>query len=313
MRRAQVLGGAALLAVMSGTAQAVVFSDNFNSNSSGNYTTFAFNPGRDGAVFAFDYSALGIPEAPNSVGGGRTGLQLFANHPFGSTAADTSAVQVVPNGLAPQLATLDKYTITYDLWMNYNGPAPAGGTGSTEAMMVGVGFSGTAPIEIGNSDGSYFTVTGDSGSGTDVRSFTNGGFNEAGVNQGPSNDTTNAYYTGIFPGGVNIATFGQGGNQTGTTSAGQAAFDWHEVRVEVDNIADSVSFYIDNLLIARDTTADVDGTIFVGHGDYFSSVSDAPQFSFGLVDNLVVVPEPGSLAVLGVGALVVLRRRRRRA
>lgn len=311
---ALALAVAGIFTVGSSSAVGVVnFSDDFTINTSGNYTVLEAVPGRDGAQFVYDYSAVGIPEAPNSVAGGRTGLRLFANNPFAGTTAQTGAVQVVPNNLAADLAAADSYTVTYDLWMNFNGPAPAGGTGSTEAFMVGAGFNGSTPIKIGTLDGSYFTITGEGGSGTDIRSFTDGGFNEAGVNQG-GGDSGDAYYAGIFPGGVNLDTFNQGGNQTGVTNPGQMGFQWHEIQLDVDNIADTVSFYVDGLLIARDTTTpDIDGTVFVGYGDYFASESDAPQFSFGLVDNLSIVsspiPEPTGLALLGLGAMALRRRR----
>ncbi len=63
-------------------------------------------------------------------------------------------------------------------------------------------------------------------------------------------------------------------------------FAWHELRI--DKIGTQVDFYVDDLLIARDTDADVEGNVVLGYGDYFASVSDAPQWSFGLYDNFVV-------------------------
>ena len=47
--------------------------------------------------------------------------------------------------------------------------------------------------------------------------------------------------------------------------------------------------------------------------DIFSSVSDAPQFSFGLVDNLSItaIPEPSScLFLIGLSTGFAFRRRR---
>lgn len=288
---------------------ATVLSDDFDADTSANYNVLLFAPANDDVTFAFDYGALGIPEAPNSTGSNATGVRMRANN--GATGA-TSAVQIAPVGLAPSLAG-KSYTLTYDLWMNANGPLPAGGSGSTEAMMVGVGFDDSAAIQIGDTNGTYFTVTGEGGSGTDIRSFTNDGFNAAGINQGPSNNSADAYYAGIFPGGIDVGALPvQGGqdNQIGTTAQGQMAFEWHEVQVDVTG--SKVDFYIDGLLIASDADADVDGNIMVGYGDYFSSLSDAPQWSFGIVDNLQVnvIPEPTSVMLLLLGSLGLAARRR---
>ena len=86
------------------------------------------------ANFGFDYSALGIPPSPN--GGGTTfGLRLAANA--------NSTIQAIT---AATTATFSgQFRVTFDFWGNTNGPLPGGGTGSTEHVGGGVGFSGTAP------------------------------------------------------------------------------------------------------------------------------------------------------------------------
>ncbi len=183
-----------------------LYSDDFNTDSSANYRVLEFSSVNDEVLFAFDYSTLGIPEAPNSTAGGTTGVVMRANNPPGGGTGATSAVQIVPIGLGMALPDKD-YRVTADLWMNVNGPLPAGGGGSTEAFMFGVGFNaatGLNAIEIGTISGTYFTITGDGGASTDVRSFTNDGFNAPGINQGPSGNSADPYYTGIFPGGVDV-------------------------------------------------------------------------------------------------------------
>lgn len=287
-------------------AQVLLF-DDFNSDTSGNYRVLKFTPPRDGVEFAFNYGALGIPEAPGSTTGGTTGVRMFANNPAPGTTSRTSAVQIIPTGLGRLLTDTD-YRVTFDIWMNVNGPLPGGGTGSTEAFMAGVGWNGMIPIEAGVGNGTYFTLTGEGGATADVRSFTNDGFNAPGINVA-STSLEDAYYAKILPGGVDVAALAvQGGqdNQTGVTRQGQMAFTWHQGRMDV--IGDSVSFYLDDLLIAGDADAERFGNIMLGYADYFASESDAPQWSFGLFDNLrvVVIPEPAAGTLAAWAALSLL-------
>jgi hypothetical protein len=312
--RLQLVMGLFTLLVSSPALAQTFWFDDFNADTSDAYEVLLFTTGRDQVEFNVDYSQLGIPEAPSSLEGGTRGVQFFVNNPFEDSLPATTGVQIAPRDLGDVLSGND-FTLTYDLWMNVNGPLPAGGAGSTEAMMVGVGFSGFTPIEAGNIDGTYFTLTGEAGSLTDVRSFTNEGFNAFNEDGSPINVTandavtnplgldSNPYYHAIFPGGVDVGTLPvQGGqdNQVGVTNPGQMAFMWHEVRVDVRG--NEVSFYVNDLLISQDKDAIVEGTIFVGYADYFASVTDAPQWSFSLVDNLrVFMPASGDFN--GNGAL----------
>ena len=53
------------------------------------------------------------------------------------------------------------------------------------------------------------------------------------------------------------------------------------------------------------------GNISIGYMDIFTSVSDNPEVSFGLIDNLVVeIPEPATLGLLLIGGMAVLGRKR---
>ena len=299
------------VAVRPTTAQ-VVFTDDFDDDSSGLYRVLEFNPDRDGANFAFDYGALGIPSAPNSEGGSALGVQLWANNPAAGTTNAPSAVQLIPQGVGKTIAG-QSYRMSFDVWMNVNGPLPGGGTGSTEAFLVGAGWNGMQPIEVGTENGTYFSVTGEGGSSTDVRIFDSAGFNAAGTIAGPGPNTGDPYYTDVFPGGVDVGALPvQGGQdaQTGTTAPGQMAFQWHRVDLEV--MGDTANFYVDDLLIGTSSGSDLEGNLMLGYGDYFGSETDAPQWSFGIIDNLEVnvVPEPSALALALLGVIGLLRFRR---
>src|SRR5690242_2690870 len=64
---------------------AVFYQDDFNAaGSSANYTVVSTDPTSSFPTYAYDYSAMGIPSAPNS-GGSTKGLRLDAN--FSAPAA----------------------------------------------------------------------------------------------------------------------------------------------------------------------------------------------------------------------------------
>ncbi|MCA9183902.1 MAG: PEP-CTERM sorting domain-containing protein, partial [Planctomycetales bacterium] len=60
------------------------------------------------------------------------------------------------------------------------------------------------------------------------------------------------------------------------------------------------------------TAVNLSGKVALGYADIFTSVSNKPEFSFGIFDNLVVtqVPEPSSLALLLCGLPLLARRRK---
>lgn len=84
--------------------------------------------------------------------------------------------------------------------------------------------------------------------------------------------------------------------QTGVTQAGSFGFAWHQVviRVDVDGGtagAPSVQWSVDGLPIATldagiGAVFSSDGSVTIGYMDIFTSLSDNPALSFGLIDNL---------------------------
>lgn len=286
-----------------------------------NWTVSTSDGGADTfATFGYDYSADGIPAAPNSTGGSTIGVKFTANNAAPGVAAGLS---ISPNG---QFFTGD-YELRFDLWVNANGPFPAGGTGSTQFATTGIGLQSAAVVWTGGAPANvpWFAVSGEGGAAQDYRAYA-GGATQLGAASGAfaagtgdtSRDNGNPYYTALFPGqSPPVPQQVASTNQTGATSPGTIGFAWRDVAVRKEGT--KVSWSIDGALIASmdaatNVTLVLDGNIAVGLSDPFTSVSAAPQFSFGIVDNVrvSVVPEPGvvTLGLLGAGLLAWRARRR---
>lgn len=275
-------------------AIATAFADNFDVDTSAGWSVFygTTDVTRDQATFAYDYSADGIPAAPRSAGGTTKGLKLEANV-INLGSALFSGLSASPTG---QSFTGD-FRLRVDWWANYPGPLPAGGTGSTQLGLCGI-TSGTRaqwPGAAAGSDSVYFAMTGDGGSGVDVRAYTNGG---AVLPAGP------AYYAAA---GLNntdpyYAVFGNlsappdqlatpfGGNQTGLTSLGAPGEVWHDV--VITKLGNTVTWHLDGLLLSTVNVAKFGYTlstnVFVGQSDINNGQASPPEMQFGLYDNLVV-------------------------
>lgn len=310
------------------TLEAAVLSDDFNSDTSANYSIVSSSA--DTAVtFAFDYSTLGIPPAPGTTDASTLGLKLEANV---ASPSSSEAVTLHTN----EVLTGD-YIVRFDAWMNAVGPFPAGGGGSTEFLTAGVGGDGTTVNRGGATGvGGWTAVTGEGGSSRDYRLYKGSGeqFAESGQFTAGASSAGGGAHNGSDPhyaafGGIDVANLPvQGANnggpasQTGTTSVGSFGFEWHTVQLVVDSDgglggAPSVEWSIDGLSIGKldagaGTSFSTDGRIALGYMDIFSSVADSASLSFGLIDNLQVVPEP-STGVCGLIGLLLVPRRRRQA
>ena len=309
---------AALAFAASAQAQ-VLYNQNFDVDSTANWTVNKGPATTDEAHdFFFDYNTVGIPAAPNS-GGTTRGLKLQANQ----SAGVFGGVSVSPNGQN----FAGNYTLRFDWWSNFNGPAPVGGSGSTQMSTFGLDTSGTVPQWPGGSqDSIWFAATGDGNSSSDWRAYSPTaptryvdsapGIYAAGVQAGSTNaaDPYYASFGSVSAPAAQTALFPQ---QTGTTLVGSAAFEWHDVLITKNG--SNVTWTVDGILIATVPVADdtvlTGNNIFLGHSDTNGTSSTDPNdgaLLFTLIDNVVVsvVPEPTSLALLGVGALGLMRRRR---
>ncbi len=169
----------------------VLFSDGFDSGDS--WTVQATDDAT--ATFGFDYSAMGIPPAPN--GGGTTiGLKMTVNE----TAEASNEINAIPTGLD----VTGQYVLQFDFWANANGPFPGGGGGSTEFIGGGVGLNGGDP----GRDGASLIITGEGGSSRDWRLYKNEGeqfveslqYSDFIQDDANTNNNVNAVLSSTFPG-----------------------------------------------------------------------------------------------------------------
>ena len=313
------LGAVALVASLAPVAGAALYSENFEIDPTASWTVNG-GPSDEAADFFFDYSTVGIPAAPS--GAGTRGLKMQANQSSGIFSGFSAS----PTG--QNFAPAGDYIMTFDWWANFNGPFPAGGSGSTQLSTFGVGTSGTvAQWPGGAHDSVWFGGTGDGGSSFDWRAYSaaapglytpGSGVYAAGTGTSPdARNNTHPYYAGF---GGNTAPAAQEllfPQQDGATNVGSAGMEWHQV--EIKKTGTTLTWKVGGTLIATIDLTTVTlggGNIFLGHSDINSTSSTDPNdgaLLFSLYDNVQVIPEPSSMApfaLAGLGLAVAARRRR---
>jgi hypothetical protein len=320
------------LALVAQNSFGALFSDDFDVNSTASWTVNSnFGGATNAANFFFDYSVVGIPSAPNSIGGSTRGLKLGANL-LGVSTPSLAGISVSPTG---QSFTGD-YTLKFDWWHNWLGStttglgASAGGSGSTQLSTFGIRTSGTVANRAGVSDSVFFGATGDGASAQDFRTYSSekqGGYivgDGHNTYAAGSQNSSSALYQTLFPAGASAPAAQTGisaTTQSGLTLAGTAGFRWHDV--EISQTGTTVTWKVDGTLLATlDTSSLTNATagnnILFGMSDTSTGAGTPAnifeQLDFTLIDNVnvIAVPEPTSAAFTGIGLAVLAGFARRR-
>ncbi len=311
-------------------SQTVIFSDDLSTGAGWQFSHFGgtAQPGASDineADFGFDYSSLGIPEAPHSDPGddSTSGLRLAANLP-GQWGGDQIAA------VYEDAAFSGQHTVQVDVWINWASPS---GVGSTEHAGVLAGFQvddaqGTfAPGQ--NGAGVLFDGDGDAscaasrcdymlvkdGARLDLSSGQYGESNLSPTNQAGYNATdlnSNLDLQTLFP-SFDIGAATGGLNGSGTQPAGALGFQWVTVMLAVDPNATGSgtvqvtleshqsgnSFLlgtIDNSVIndpsdginAEERPVNLEGGVGLMLTDLYGGAPSNPNLAFGLFDNVRV-------------------------
>lgn len=275
------------------TAATVLYSDDFDADTSANWAVF--NEGQNGTPdfdvkFSFDYSAVGIPAAPNTVGGTTRALRLTVNK--NDDVADRAAVSLFPK----DQVFGGNYALRFDMWMNYPGAAfGAGGEGSTEFSFFGLNFLGDKmswPFSL-DSDGLAFAATGEGGAAGDYRTFegvtgqamarktgTAGGFLDHDGAGGPEDE--NFLLPKDHPLQVMFPT-------PPYESEGSPGKHWVEVEVRQEN--NEIVWSINGYEMSRRPNSSpwTGGNIMLGYMDVFASICIPKDQGYVLYDNVRVV------------------------
>jgi hypothetical protein len=294
--------GLVALAVAPVASGQVLFNDSFDTDTSANWNVNA-GPGVNTATFAFDYSAFGIPKAPNSPANTTLGLRLRANiqETAGTNTGTFGGISVSPK----DQNFAGSYILRADVWMNAPGPFPAGAAGSTNVTGVGVLTSGTRAQWAGSAQESvHFGTTADGGSTADYRAYSPAAQTSypdgSPVYPATNRNNLNTYYAPIVGATVpQSQTDLYPATQTGTLAAGAAGMTWRQLRVH--KFGNNISYFVDNLRIATVDAANITGlgggNILLNQYDINATTTTAElaPLQFGLFDNVIVDTSSGIL------------------
>ena len=187
---------AGVLVAMAATSRAqLIYSQNFDTDDSANWVVLNGSqyPQAINAInFNFDYSTIGIPSAPHSVGGTTKGLKMMADI---NPATQLGSVTGAGLSASPtNFSITANFDMHVDMWVNYNGnnAGPGGanttvggtatnqfttltipGSGSGSGIFYGCGYgtAGLAAQVAGTADSIYVGTCVDNSSSAEMRMY----------------------------------------------------------------------------------------------------------------------------------------------
>lgn len=265
---------------------AALFFDDFSTNSASNWNELQGSSdgvSRSQAIFAYDYSADGIPAAPRSRDGSTLGLKLSANG--GTAVAARSAVNVFP----AQLVLPDNFVVDFDLFIHFGGAI-----GTTQYGLFGVHQKGTllnaqltADVLSGSQDGIWWALSGDGGAdaaASDYRAYD-------GTQRLADADSGYQIPTDVTMGLPEGSFLGKLFPQPKWPKPGAPGNRWVRVRIQQYGRMVTMTFN-DNLVLSRTLVPGENhsgGTLMLGCMEpLLGALSDQPSQLFCVVDNLTV-------------------------
>jgi PEP-CTERM motif len=309
----------------------VIYSDGFSTaGDSANYNIYQATAGTSDATFGYDYSALGIPVAPDTTDGSTLGLRLRVDNLGNSVSpASVGAISVVTSGLTLP----SQYVITVDVWGNYiGGPSTPGtiatsGSNGTTAPGLGIGTSGAAlQSPNGGSTGMFVDSFHDGGGGAnlDYRAYVGSTREDpattpyyAAGESSTAGGHANSYYS--FLSSQSAPSYQQSNyasTQTGSTPTGIIAFQWTTWTITQDgaNVTWAINGHTiatipDSLITSGGSQVSLDS---IDSGLSGQTAANNQLLNFDIFDNFTItsVPEPGALSLLALGAVGLFARRR---
>jgi len=311
--------------VLASTVAHGQFSDDFEDGlGSGRYnvaTDFESGASDNSINFAFDYTAAGVPLAPNSTGGSTTGLYVQSNLTDdcpglpGCDGSDNEGEMIAfyPNS-GNAFGASDDYIFQFDYYQYVENVGDI--FVMTESVSMGINANGTdANWFFGQNptSGSWFSMTTDGDSATDIRAF-EGDTNPASVNgfnfrrEFAEDDNSEPLLQGVagFLDGslsaANPVTFQ-------AISSGWSVFQieksgtnvtWRvNGNPEVDNVFEDLFTFDQSaaVVVATDPAFDItqdsgssfdSGQAWFGYGDFVNSVMGVGELG-GIFDNVQII------------------------